>query len=140
MSGSALKTIRNETIRAGFRETGGGLFGHENRGRFTALEATGPGPHYDASGIHFTPNTELLHRQIDDAEHRGLVYLGEWHRHPGSLTVPSNGDMLTFSLMLEQMPVDSLLMGIATIDGLDVNFHAYAVQRDECIPLGFYRI
>ncbi|KKN46866.1 hypothetical protein LCGC14_0668780 [marine sediment metagenome] len=140
MAGNALQAIRNETIRAGSLETGGGLFGNEQGNRFTVLEATGPGTHYDASDVHFTPNTEVLHRQIDDAERRGLVYLGEWHRHPGSLTVPSDGDMQTFAHMLDRMPIDSLLMAIATKNGFGVDLHAYVVRRDGCTALGFFRI
>ena len=140
MTGNALQAIRNETIRAGSLETGGALFGNEQMNRFTVLEATGPGTHYGASGVHFTPNTEVLHRQIDDAERRGLVYLGEWHRHPGTLTVPSDGDMWTFTQMLDQMPIHNLLMGIATRIGSEVNFHAYVVQRDGCTALGFFRV
>ncbi len=140
MVSSALRTIQSETIKAGSLETGGGLFGKEQRNHFTVLEATGPGTHYDASDVHFTPNTEVLHRQIDDAERRGLVYLGEWHRHPGTLTVPSDGDMRTFAHMLDQMPIHNLLMGIATRIGSEVNFHVYVVQRDGCTALGFFRI
>lgn len=140
MAASALRTIQNETIWAGSLETGGGLFGKEQRNHFTVLEATGPGPHYDASVVHFSPNIEVLHAQIDDAERRGLVYLGEWHRHPGSLTVPSDGDMQTFARMLDQMPIDSLLMAIATKNGFGVNLHAYVVRRDGCTALGFFQI
>lgn len=140
MTDNALQAIRSETIRAGSLETGGGLFGNEQRNRFTVLEATGPGPHYGASGVHFTPNIALLHAQIDDAERRGLVYLGEWHRHPGSLTVPSDGDMQTFAHMLDRMPVDSLLMVIATKNGLGIDLHAYVARRDGCMALGFFQI
>ncbi len=141
MTKGSLRKIKEEIAQAGYLETGGGLFGHERDNIFTVVDATGPGPDYDSSVTHFTPNINVLHRQIEEAEMRGQVYLGEWHRHPGDMTSPSQGDMETFANMLSRMQtIDSLLMGIATVRGRQMKFHAYAVQRDNISALGFYTI
>jgi integrative and conjugative element protein (TIGR02256 family) len=93
---SARATVRLEAARFRFRETGGALFGYVTASRdIVVTDATAPGPNAHHGFLSFEPDTAYCQRCLNSVYEmsRGKVsYVGEWHTHPHSKTVPSDTD------------------------------------------------
>ena len=64
---------------------------------FLISECTDGGPNTIHTHCSFSPDVDYLNKRIEEAEDRGLYFLGEWHSHPGSLRLPTAGDIKTIS-------------------------------------------
>lgn len=96
-SESVIATIRRESERFQFRETGGVLFGYQTEDAdFVVTNATGPGPDARHRRSSFEPDTAYCQAQLN-AIHKatnGIIsYIGEWHTHPLGDTKPSRQDL-----------------------------------------------
>jgi len=127
---SALLAIRRETLAAGENETGGVLLGPDFPDRFIISEAHGPGPRHVASTLHYEVDHAHLIEQIVDGESRGLVYHGEWHRHPTWLKRPSDGDLRAFRHNMEKNPqLSCVLIVLTTVENGAVGLHSFVLDR-----------
>jgi len=64
-------------------------------GSRVVLRVTDGGPDARRYPTSFSPDVGYLNSCIRRAEGEGLVFLGEWHLHPGALSSPSAGDETT---------------------------------------------
>lgn len=100
------------------RESGGILFGHIYDNYDEILELSQPSRH-DKSGLFsFIRKKEPAQIKINRAwDHSGghLVYLGEWHTHPGHIPNPSSQDrdMIKNMLYTTSMEISYLYLIIA---------------------------
>lgn len=80
-------------------ETGGIMLGWEN-GDIVVSNIIGPGPRAVHRRASFDPDTEWQDHQLAEkyeASGRTLVYLGDWHTHPGGAPTPSRRDRKTLA-------------------------------------------
>jgi hypothetical protein len=87
------------------------------------LEVTGPGARADHRSVTYAPDSEDLDRELASIRVRHgslrVDYVGEWHKHPIDLTVPSSGDLRQARSILAStdyhLPHGEVLIPIATI-------------------------
>jgi integrative and conjugative element protein (TIGR02256 family) len=125
-SASAFGRIEAECLRSAV-ETGGLLIGRQvyDNGKpvLVVLEVTGPGARADRRTVTYAPDSEDLDRELASIRVRhgslGVDYVGEWHKHPIDLTVPSSGDLRQARSILASadyhLPHGEVLIPIATI-------------------------
>lgn len=89
----ALDVIRRESLKFDV-ETGGILLGSKTReGTILVTHATPPGPNAVHNAVYFKRDVQYQQKILDGLHLRyGTEYLGEWHKHPRTLPVPSEGD------------------------------------------------
>lgn len=93
----AEQAIRDETLRFRNEECAGLLLGHskENGTQIHVVRSSASGPQAEHGAAYIRPDTDFFNEIIEDAEKEGLTFLGEWHKHPGWISEPSNGDIRT---------------------------------------------
>ena len=114
-----LQKIRDITVNAGQFETGGLLLGDKKGDRdeyiISIKKATGPGEKAEFSNHHFKPDMDSYKNELKAELHlNGLVYLGEWHKHPGAFDTPSCTDLETMQDITEEDDTKDLVAIIAT--------------------------
>jgi|TARA_B100001971_G_scaffold214107_1_gene249787 integrative and conjugative element protein (TIGR02256 family) len=113
------ETIQNECCLTGQFETGGLLLGERKKvsGRYTLIirVATGPGDLAVHGYDYFIPDVDHYKKELRFFLYQhGLVYLGEWHKHPGMFNSPSCTDMDTMREIVNGDESEDLIVGIAT--------------------------
>ena len=83
-------------------ETSGLLLGKISDEEYLITEVSDGGKNEKRSALSVSPDKDYFDQRIEEAERRGLVYLGEWHKHPGALTHPSSGDISTVKNIFEK--------------------------------------
>jgi integrative and conjugative element protein (TIGR02256 family) len=132
----ALETIEHEieTYRHTGIETGGVVIGAPlDEHTVLVLAATGPGPNAEHYGAEYALDVAyaqnqlaLYHRRYPTAD-----YVGEWHRHPDSLPVPSGGDWTTAAQILRDpaYKVDALINPIVVLPGGEFQIRFFYLHR-----------
>jgi integrative and conjugative element protein (TIGR02256 family) len=138
----ALESIRKETLKFGQFETGGLLLGEKimvkNDYSIILKKATGPGENSEHGTHYFKPNRDYYKKVLLQELYRNsIIYLGEWHKHPGSFDQPSCTDLETMKEITEDENSKDVLAIIATTPDYDdrkvlnglVHFGFYYYQR-----------
>ncbi|NUM36369.1 MAG: ThiF family adenylyltransferase [Candidatus Brocadiae bacterium] len=114
---SAWDEMQRIVGESGNVETGGLLLGKVCRsetGRsFIITQVTGPGPNAVLSENSFLPDMEYYRKAR--VEHPHLVYLGEWHKHPGCHKGYSHQDFYQVQKILDQENRQEFLCCICSI-------------------------
>src|SRR5579864_2721602 len=115
-------------------ETGGVMIGAPLEGNTVlVLGATGPGPNAEHYGAEYALDVNyaqhqltLYHRRYPTAD-----YIGEWHRHPDSLPVPSRGDWQTAERILRDpsYKVDALINPIVVLPHGEFQIRFFYLHR-----------
>lgn len=89
------KSIKDECTKSGNCETGGILLGHYSVDQKKAIVTYVSGPTLDSKRFSskFFRGIIGLQRLMDNAWRKGDYYIGEWHYHPNSSSLPSNTDI-----------------------------------------------
>lgn len=89
----AMDVIRREALKFDI-ETGGILIGSRSPdGAILVTHATPPGPNAVHNAVYFKRDVAYQQAALNSLHRRyGVQYLGEWHKHPRNLPVPSGGD------------------------------------------------
>ena len=92
---AAFKTIREQALAAGGKETGGILIGRYDSSRDVAIvkEATSRTRDSRSGWSWFERGASGLKDLLRTRWSRGDYYLGEWHSHPGAAPDPSGDDI-----------------------------------------------
>lgn len=72
-----------------------------------------------------SPDVNHLNRLIKKAEDQGLHFLGEWHRHPGDFSRPSQGDVSTINQIMNGNNLKEYIAIIASGSGEVVRMNPY---------------
>lgn len=90
----AMDVIRREALKFEI-ETGGILIGSRSQdGDILVTHATPPGPAAVHNAVYFKRDVAYQQAALNSLHRRyGVQYIGEWHKHPRNLPVPSRGDM-----------------------------------------------
>lgn len=136
----ALDVIRRESLQCD-QETGGILIGaRSSDGAFLVTHATPPGPKAVHNSVYFQRDVDYQQKILNALHERyGVNYLGEWHKHPRSLPVPSGGDLQGVRELLSDpdYAVDSILFPIVICErDLGFQINPFYVSSDE-INAGF---
>ena len=120
----AMESIRSEALKYGQFETGGLLLGEKTivKDNYSILvkKATGPGDNSEHGTHYFKPNKEYYQDVLLQELYRNsLVYIGEWHKHPGSFDQPSCTDLETMKQITEDENSKDCLAIIATTPDYD---------------------
>lgn len=134
--------IRQTAIASGRFETGGLLLGEKkiinSEYAFIIRKATGPGSNAEFSSHHFKPDVDYYKEELRKELHlNGLIYLGEWHKHPGSFDEPSCTDLETMKDITSDDQTKDLVAIIATTlyqtrkkdQNQSVNINCFYYQR-----------
>jgi integrative and conjugative element protein (TIGR02256 family) len=98
IAGNIRRTIEQDSIRWGVRETGGPLFGYERHGELVITRAGLPGPRAVHLPFLYRPDRTAVQREIDEvfALTGGRErWIGSWHSHPLGRPLPSLVDRRT---------------------------------------------
>ena len=111
--------IRQTAMASGRFETGGLLLGEkkiiDGQYSFIIRKTTGPGVNAEFSTHHFIPDVDFYKQELKSELYlNGLIYLGEWHKHPGSFDQPSCTDLKTMKDITEDDQTKDLVAIIAT--------------------------
>lgn len=122
-----IKTIQSDTARCPYSECAGLLLGAwRNETEPTRIvRSYGDGPSSESTVSSVSPDVNYFNKLIRAAEKDGLEFLGEWHKHPGSFSYPSSGDVSTIE---EIMKLNNLQMYVAMIItgfGEQIEIHPY---------------
>jgi integrative and conjugative element protein (TIGR02256 family) len=85
-------------------ETGGILMGYRTGPAVVVTDAIGPGPKASHRRTSFAPDYSYQQGEIEriySASGRRHTYLGDWHTHPGSNTIPCARDSTTLQRIAE---------------------------------------
>jgi integrative and conjugative element protein (TIGR02256 family) len=139
VSPQVFQTIRDITVDAGPFETGGLLLGEKkyvgNEYIITIKKATGPGEKAQFSTHHYNPDIDHYREELlNELYLNGLVYIGEWHKHPGSFNEPSYTDLNTMIEITNDDQTKDIISAITTV--VDVNDD---VSKDFNINFYYYR-
>ena len=112
--------IRQIALSSGKYETGGLLLGEKKKvaGQYAFIvkKATGPGARAEFSTHHFIPDTDFYKSELKSELHlNGLIYLGEWHKHPGAFDSPSCKDLETMKEIASNDNTKDLMAIIVTM-------------------------
>ena len=118
--------IRKFTLRSGTNETGGLLLGKKiktnNKYVISIQKATGPGLNADVGTYHFSPDIKHYKNEMrSELYMNGLIYIGEWHKHPGSFDRPSSTDLKTMRKITSDRTNKDMIVVIATIGDQSTN-------------------
>ena len=116
---SVMETIRSESILYGQFETGGLLLGEKikinDEYMIFIKKATGPGNNSEHGTHFFKPNIDYYKEEMMKELYRNsLVYVGEWHKHPGMFDEPSCTDLETMKEITNDNNSKDVLAIIAT--------------------------
>ena len=134
----AMDVIRREALKSDI-ETGGILIGARSEdGAVLVTHATPPGPAAVHNAVFFQRDVAFQQSILNDLHRRyGVQYLGEWHKHPRNLPVPSGGDLSGVKDLLADPDygVDTLLFPIVICErDLGFQIHPFcASSRDSSI-------
>lgn len=131
ISKEAAKVIEDTALRHPYEESGGLLLGIIKGGEYYVLKATDGGPMSEHGAASFTPDLEYITKKIEEEEDKGLVFLGEWHRHPGNMTHPSGGDVHAVrSYFDNNSQLDDYLMIIVNLMRVLIDVHSFLFYRN----------
>ena len=119
MSLDAMESIRTEALKYGQFETGGLLLGEKIivKDDYTLLvkKATGPGKNSEHGAHYFKPNNDYYKDvMLKELYRNSLIYVGEWHQHPGMFDQPSCTDLGTMKEITKDDNTKDELAIIAT--------------------------
>lgn len=114
-------------------ETGGILVG--TAGAVTEFIPSGPGARRTASSYEL--DVEHLQPLLDEAEDRGLQFLGVWHVHPEGVPELSSTDLGTARRILEdeEYGVDELLLPLTVRVHNEIETRFFLMRADASEPL-----
>lgn len=119
VSMSTMETIRTEALKYGQFETGGLLLGEKivikDDYSIFVKKATGPGNMSEHGTHFFKPDMNYYKDEMSRELYRNsLIYIGEWHKHPGMFDQPSCTDLETMKKITEDDNSKDVLAIIAT--------------------------
>jgi integrative and conjugative element protein (TIGR02256 family) len=98
LAATALAFMRGLTVARAGIETGGILVGRlDPLGHIDVVEASGPGPNAVHLPGRFERDVAYCQAFLEEAESRGMHYVGEWHSHPDADNRPSYTDLDSLS-------------------------------------------
>jgi len=119
-----INMIKDETLKYGSFETGGLLIGEKsmlnNEYNIVIKKATGPGTKSEHSPHNFLPDVEHYQKEMRTELYRnGIIYVGEWHKHPGAFDQPSMTDLDTMKEITSDDNTKDVIAVIATKPSLN---------------------
>ena len=124
-----ITTIQHEVEKFPHAECAGLLLGKtENDGStIHVLRSSGSGPKARHGYASISPDIDFLNREIMEAEMSDLEFLGEWHKHPRNLNLPSFGDVATITEIINDVNLEQYLAAIITRnqDGIEINTYLF---------------
>ncbi len=129
----AMDVIRREAVSSDV-ETGGILIGaRSNDGAMLVTHATPPGPQAVHHAYYFRRDVAYQQSLLNQLHGQyGVHYLGEWHKHPRNLPVPSGGDVTGVYDLLHDPDygVEGILFPIIICESdLGFQLHPFFVTR-----------
>ena len=133
-----IDTIHNVTVsqKNKNRETGGVLLGGRlSETEIFCMRATRPGPEAEQYKTEFAPDVEYAQDIIDNLrEDFDVVWIGTWHKHPGSLNELSRGDIQQMKEFINDPELlDEILAVITTIEGDTVRINPFYMDKRHTI-------
>ena len=141
LSDRAAAQIFNETKDRYTTETGGLLLGHYVNGKWYVIEASDPGANAVFEVAYHESDEDYQNHVcgvISRIYKHPLVFLGMWHRHPGSLDTFSRVDDWTNSRYAQAVG-NGCLSAIVNYDP-DFRITFYYVETDEYLNLYYTRM
>ncbi|SMG36937.1 ThiF family adenylyltransferase [Dethiosulfovibrio salsuginis] len=130
----AWKKILREASREDDLETGGILIGHidvDEEGTTVTVHRSCIKPIRRERAC-YSPDMAYARERVDYyGREKGWIYLGEWHRHPGSLNTLSEIDRRTAREILEEEDHQLLVLPIVTRAGSKVQIDLYVATLEE---------
>ncbi|HEY1297515.1 MAG TPA: Mov34/MPN/PAD-1 family protein [Chloroflexota bacterium] len=123
-----------EAYRQSGIETGGVMIGAPiDKDTVLVLGATGPGPHAEHFGAEYALDVAYAQEQLMlyQRQYPTADYIGEWHRHPDSLPVPSGGDWQMAERILRDPSyrVDALINPIVVLPNSEFQIRFFYLHR-----------
>ncbi|MBI4872093.1 MAG: Mov34/MPN/PAD-1 family protein [Candidatus Riflebacteria bacterium] len=134
---SAVRVIHAECRKAARArlECGGSMLGYFRDDSDVVTHAIETGPDADQAPTHLRTDSEYQNQRIEAIckawSGVPLAYVGEWHRHPGTMSNPSQTDLETISRILldpEYRMPGSFVGIIATGGTPEVELHAFVAR------------
>jgi len=131
VSEKALEAIERECRSHPLTETGGIIVGFRNEEQVTITHATGPGLNWERSAHHFAKDTEYLQAVLNLLfQYFQVNYLGLWHKHPGSMPFPSEGDVASAmdEIADTRVGLDELVTPICVMESSKVDVLPFVIK------------
>lgn len=127
-------TIKNVTAneKDNNRETGGVLLGRRvSPDKIFCITATRPGPNAEQHRAEFAPDIEYAQSIIDDYRTQyDVVWIGTWHKHPGSMNRLSNGDKSQMREFIHDSDLlDEIIAIVTTYDDGVVKLNPFYMEE-----------
>lgn len=144
----AMDVIRREALKFDV-ETGGILIGTRSKdGAILVTHATPPGPAAIHNAIYFQRDVAFQQAALTNLNRRyNVQYLGEWHKNPRGLPVPSSGDFVNVKKLLADPDygVNDLLFPIIICEqdlGFQIHFFYIATENIQAgfLPIAWHEL
>ncbi|WP_246746750.1 Mov34/MPN/PAD-1 family protein [Agrobacterium burrii] len=139
LSTEACRTIRDQALAAGVRETGGILIGHYDLDGNSAIvtEATTRPKDSRAGSTWFQRGVHGLKDLLRNRWSRGSYYVGEWHSHPSGSPAPSANDLKEMQAISREVSYrcPKPILIIAGTMGATVRLSVSVLEYDRLIAL-----
>jgi len=138
----ALRTIQSETARFPHNECAGLLLGvKENDGRLIKIiKSHGNGPKAEHTSGSVSPDVDFFNKLIRETEREGLEFIGEWHRHPGTFSTPSQGDVSAIEQIMKVNNLQNYVAIIVTGFGENIEINPYIFRMVPTYEKATYQI
>lgn len=115
-------------------ETGGTILGVRQGTDLVGVINVPAGPAARRTSVRYSPDTEWQQTVVDvvTQQLRHLVYVSDWHTHPGSFDRPSAHDLRTARTIVtgESWNAPSAVFPIGVRENGHVRFRAYLMRRE----------
>ena len=121
-----ITTIQSGVKQFSDQECAGLLLGiKKDENVIWVLKSSGDGPMTRRSYGSVSPDVNYLNRLIRKAESKGLQFLGEWHKHPGAFSEPSQGDVSTIKQIMDDNNLKEYLAIVVSGSGKFMQINPY---------------
>ena len=125
-----IRTIQFVAERFPDQECAGLLLGvKKSNNDIWILRSSDDGPMTQRTHGSVSPDVNYLNRLIKKAENEGLQFLGEWHKHPGGFSAPSQGDVSTIKQIMDDINLREYLAIIVSGSGEFMQINPYTFSR-----------
>lgn len=137
-----IRTIQSETARLPYSECAGLLLGFkENNGELIRIiKSHGDGPNAEQTSCSVSPDVGFFNKLISKAEREDLEFIGEWHRHLGTFSTPSQGDVSAIEQIMKVNNLQNYVAIIITGFGENIEINPYIFEMVPTYEKAAYQI